>query len=348
MLLEKLCNADGVSGCEREVRELIKEEAAPFADDIITDSMGNLLVLKKGIKHDKTVMLSAHMDEVGFIISGITKEGYLEFKSVGGIDTRVIISKKVRIGKDRIKGIIGIKAVHLTTRDERDKVPKESELFIDIGAKDMEDAKKYIKLGDYAAFDTEFELLGENSIKAKAIDDRVGCYILCKLMKEKVEYDTWFCFCTQEEVGLRGARIAAYRIKPDIALVIEGTTCCDVPGADKHEYVTEMNGGAAISFMDRTTIVNKKYCDWLMELAEKKGINAQYKKMASGGNDAGVIHLSETGVLCASVSVPCRYIHSPASVASLKDIEAVSKLCSAVMENINDIINVSFTITVRR
>lgn len=338
MLLEKLCNADGVSGCERTVRELIRQEVSPYADDIIADSMGNLLVLKKGLKHNKRVMLLAHMDEVGFIISGITKEGYLEFKSVGGIDTRVIISKKVRIGRDKIKGIIGIKAVHLTTKDEREKVPKESELFIDIGAKDMEDAKKYVKLGDYAAFDTEAELLGENSIKAKAIDDRVGCYILCSLIKEKVEYDTWFCFCTQEEVGLRGAGIAAYRIKPNIALVVEGTTCCDVPGAEKHEYVTEMNGGAAVSFMDRTTIVNKEYCNWLMKLAEDKGINVQYKKMASGGNDAGVIHLSETGVRCASVSVPCRYIHSPASIASLKDIEAVRQLCSAALENIDDIV----------
>lgn len=338
MLLERLCNADGTSGCEREVRELIKSEVSAYADEMITDSMGNLLVLKKGEKNDKRVMLSAHMDEVGFIISGITKEGYLEFKSVGGIDTRVIISKKIRIGKDKIKGIIGIKAVHLTTKSERESVPKESDLFIDIGAKDADDAKKYVKLGDYATFDTEFEMLGKNSIKAKAIDDRVGCAILCELIKKEVIYDTWFCFCTQEEVGLRGARVAAFKIKPDIALVVEGTTCCDVPGTKKHEYVTEMNGGAAISFMDRTTIVDKKYCDWLMDTAKKNKIDVQYKKMASGGNDAGVIHLSETGVLCASISVPCRYIHSPASIASIKDIKATARLCGVVLDNIEEII----------
>lgn len=338
MLLEKLCNADGVSGDERSVRELIKKEIQDFADDIIIDSMGNMLVKKNGKKHNKTVMLSAHMDEVGFIISGINKEGYLEFKSVGGIDTRVIISKKVRIGKDKIKGIIGLKAVHLTTKSERDSVPKENELFIDIGAKDKEDAKKYVKLGDYAAFDSEYEQLGKSSIKAKAIDDRVGCYILTELIKEELEYDTWFCFCVQEEVGLRGARIAADRIKPDIALVVEGTTCCDVPKTKEHEAVTEMNGGAAISFMDRTTIADKKYCDWLYKLAKENNIKVQYKKMVSGGNDAGVIHLSGTGVKTASVSVPCRYIHSPASVASLNDIEAVKQLCIKFLENILEIL----------
>lgn len=339
MLLEKLCNADGVSGDEGEVREIIKTNILKYADEIIVDSMGNILAKRNGKNHEKKVMVSAHMDEVGFIISGITKEGYLEFKCVGGIDTRVIISKKVRIGKKKTKGIIGIKAVHLTTEDERKKVPKESELYIDIGAKDADDAKKYVELGDYAAFDTEYEKLGTKSIKAKAIDDRVGCYILANLIKKEPIYDTWFCFVVQEEVGLRGAKIAADRINADIALVIEGTTCCDVPGAKEHEYVTKMGGGAAISFMDRTTIVEKSYCDWLYNLAYDNNIPVQYKKMASGGNDAGIIHLSGTGIKTASISVPCRYIHSPASVASLDDIKAVEALCEKYIENVGQIID---------
>lgn len=333
MLLEKLCNADGVSGCEKEVRELIKNEIEEYADEIKIDSMGNLLVKRNGKKHGKTLMLSAHTDEVGLIVSGFTKEGYLKFKAVGGIDTRVIISKKVRVGRDKLKGIIGLKAVHLTTRKERESVPKMSSLYIDIGANNEEDAKKYVKLGDYVAFNTEAELFGKHTIKAKAIDDRVGCYILCELIKQQPEYDTWFCFVTQEEVGLRGARIAADRIKPDSALVIEGTTCCDVPGAEEHDYVTAMGEGAAISFMDRTTIVDKKFCDYLFKLAEKNNINVQHKKMASGGNDAGVIHLSGEGVKCASISVPCRYIHSPASLASLDDIDSALKLCKAFLSD---------------
>ena len=338
MLLEKLCNQDGVSSNEGNIRSIIRAEIEPFADNLKTDSMGNLLAFKEGRKHDKTVMLSSHMDEVGFIISGITKEGYLEFKSVGGIDTRVIISKKVRIGKDKIKGIIGIKAIHLTTKSERETTPKEKDLFIDIGAKDEEDAKKYIKLGDFAAFDTEYEQLGKSSIKAKAIDDRVGCYIMCNLIKKDLEYDTWFCFCTQEEVGLRGARVLSEQINPDIALVIEATTCSDVPGAKAHEISTKLGGGAAISFMDRTTIVNKEFYTFLYELAKNNNIPVQYKTLIAGGNDAGAIHQSLGGVKTASVSVPCRYIHSPASIASLNDIDAVLSLCEKFLENINEII----------
>ena len=331
MLLEKLCNLDGVSGNEGAVRDFLKAEITPYADKIKVDSMGNLLAFKKGENSSKTVMISAHTDEVGFIVSGITKEGYLEFQTVGGIDTRVIISKKVRIGK--IKGIIGLKAIHLTTKSERENVPKVKDLYIDIGAKDEEDAKKYVKLGDYVAFDTEFEKLGEKVVKAKAIDDRVGCYILTELIKEPVKFDTWFCFCTQEEVGLRGARVAAAKINPDIALVIEATTCSDVKGSVEHAYVTKMHNGAAISFMDRSTIVNRDLYKWLYELAEKNNIPVQYKTMVAGGNDAGIIHLTNGGVPTMSVSVPCRYLHSPAGLASVDDIKSVKKLCECFIKN---------------
>lgn len=336
MLLEKLCNLDGVSGNESAVRNFLKTQITPYADEITVDSMGNLLAFKKGKDSSKTVMLSAHTDEVGFIITKITKDGYLEFDAVGGIDTRVIISKKVRIGN--IKGVIGLKAIHLTKKKERESVPKVSELYIDIGAKDEEDAKKYVSLGDYVSFDTEFERLGEKSVKAKAIDDRVGCYILTDLIKKEVMFDTWFCFCTQEEVGLRGARVAAARINPDIALVIEATTCSDVKGSVSYAYVTEMHKGTAISFMDRTTIVNRNLYKWLYDLAVKNNIPVQYKTMVAGGNDAGIIHISNGGIPTMSVSVPCRYIHSPASIASLDDIDATKKLCECFLDNVHEII----------
>lgn len=338
MFLEKLCNSDGVSGNETEVRELIKKEITPYADEVITDSMGNLLVKKYGKSSEKTVMLSCHMDEVGFIISGFTKEGYLEFKTVGGIDTRVILSKKVRIGKDKIKGIIGIKAIHLTKKSERESVPKVNELYIDIGAKDEEDAKKYVKLGDYASFDTKFEMYGESTIKAKAIDDRAGCYVLAELLKKDLKYDTWFCFCVQEEVGLRGAKITAARIKPDIALVIEATTAADVADSKEHEKVTIVGGGAAISFMDRRTIVPKELCTWLYDQGGKNDIKVQYKTMVAGGNDAGIIHITDGGIKTATVSVPCRYLHSPAGVASIDDINSVLKLSKMFIDKIDDII----------
>ena len=338
MLIEKLCNLNGVSGNEGEVREFIINEIKDFADEITVDSMGNVIALKKGKSHEKKVMLAAHMDEVGFIISGFTDKGYLEFKKVGGIDNRVIISKKVHVGKDKIPGIIGMKAIHLQKPSEREQVPETRTLFIDIGAKSKDEAMSKVKLGDYAAFATEFSLFGEGNIKAKAIDDRVGCAILIDAIKKPVLYDTYFCFNVQEEVGLRGARISAARVNADIALVLEATTCSDVYGCEEHEYSTECGGGVVITMRDRSAIVDENYRRSLENLALQYGIPFQNKRTATGGNDAGAIYISGSGVKTASLSVPCRYLHSPAGVAALSDIEATKQLVDAFLENIDNII----------
>ena len=336
MLLKRLCDAFGVSGAEGEIRDIIIPEIKEYCDDLTVDTMGNIIALKKGESSDKKVMLSAHMDEVGFIISGITDKGYLEFKKVGGIDTRVIISKNVLVGKNKIPGVIGMKAIHLQSKGEREEVPKVKSLFIDIGAKDKEDAEKHVELGDYVSFATKYADFGDGKIKAKAIDDRVGCYILTKLIKEPVKYDTYFCFTVQEEVGLRGAKIAAYRIKPDIALVIESTTCADVYNVPSQSEVTNLGKGVAISIMDRSTIVNRDYVSFLQKISD--GINVQYKKTTAGGNDAGAIHQTGTGVLTASLSVPCRYLHSPVGIASKDDILATEKLAKRFLERIDEVI----------
>lgn len=338
MYIEKLCNLDGVSGSEKCVRDYILSEIEPYADEVRIDSIGNLIAKRVGNSSEKRVMLSAHMDEVGFIVSGITEKGFLEFKTVGGIDTRVIISKKVRIGEKKVAGVIGMKAIHLQDKSERGKIPKVSSLYIDIGASDKEEAEKYIELGDYAAFDTEFEMLSQDIIKAKAIDDRCGCSILMEQIKQKPQYDTYFCFTAQEEVGLRGAKLAANAIKPNIALVVEATTCSDVYETDEKDYVTALGEGAAVSFADRTTIVNKKYYDRLINMAKSKGIRVQAKAAVAGGNDSGAIHLAVGGICCASVSLPCRYIHSPAGIASLSDYNAVSAVVRMFMDNIDEFI----------
>ena len=283
-------------------------------------------------------MLSFHTYQVGFILRGINDNGFLEFKTVGGIDTRVIISKRVTVGDNKIPGVIGMKAVHLQKKSERDSVPEVSSLYIDIGAKTKDEAASKVKLGDYAAFDTSFEMLSEDTFKAKAIDDRAGCAILMELIKKPVKYDTYFCFTTQEEVGLRGARLASHRIMPDIALVIEATTCNDVYGCEDHEYVTNIGGGAVVTFMDRTTIVDKKIRTWLFETAKIEGIPVQYKRATAGGNDAGRIHLTGAGIKTASLSVPTRYIHSPAGIASKKDIQAVENLAQLFLDRIDEVI----------
>ncbi len=339
MLLEKLCNEYGVSGDEHRVRSLILDQIRDFADDITIDSMGNVLAFKRGKNSSKRVMLCAHMDEVGFIISGIDDKGYLKFKTVGSIDTRVMISKRVVVGEN-VNGVIGLKAVHLQSASERDNVPDVSALSIDIGAKSREEAKKRVKIGDYATFDTKYCDLGTDKIKAKAIDDRAGCYILIEALKQdrEYEYDTYFCFTVQEEVGLRGATVAAYTINPDIALVIESTTCSDVYKSHEHAFVTTCGGGAAISFMDRASIADRKYIEYLFTLCKQNNIPVQYKRTTMGGNDAGAVHKTRAGVKAASVSVPCRYLHSPAGVASKSDIEAVKDFVNLYLDKIGGIV----------
>ena len=332
-----LSTLNGVSGDESAVRDYIKTKISPYADEITTDNMGNLIALKKGTG-DKRVMLSAHMDEVGFIVSGANDNGYLEFKTVGGIDTRVILSKKVLIGKNKIPGVIGMKAIHLQKKSERDSLPEVRDLYIDIGAKDKDEALEKVKLGDYIAFDTNAELLGEETLKAKAIDDRAGCGVLMELIKNPVKYDTYFCFTTQEEVGLRGARTCAFKINPDIALVIESTTCSDVYGTEENSYVTTMGSGAAVTFMDRTTIVDNDFRKWLYDNGIINNIPVQYKRAVAGGNDAGRIHITKGGIKTASVSVPTRYIHSPCGLCSVKDIESVKNLAQLFLDRIDEVI----------
>ena len=341
MLIEKLCNAHGVSGDEGAVRELIKNHVSPYADDISTDMLGNLIVYKKGRSSLRKIMISAHMDEVGFIISKITEKGYLRFKTVGGIDTRVILGKRVAF-KNGLKGIIGIKAVHLVSKEEEENVPKVSELYIDIGASSEEDAKKYVSIGDYATFDTIYEEFGENKIKAKAIDDRIGCYALAEVLKEEPEYDLFACFTTQEEVGLRGSTVCAERIKPDAALVLESTTCSDVYKTSPWEEVTKCGGGVALSFMDGRTITDREILEKIIKITEKNNIPFQLKKSVSGGNDAGSIHLAAGGIKTFSASVPCRYLHSPVGVADKGDIKALENFAKVYIKEIGGIMGWSF------
>ena len=240
------------------------------------------------------------------------------------------------MGDKKIPGVIGMKAIHLQSKSEREEVPKVKSLFIDIGAKDKENAEKYVSLGDYVTFSTKYQEIGEGLIKAKALDDRVGCFVMTKLIKEPQKYDTYFCFTTQEEVGLRGARVSAYRINPDIALVLESTTCADVHNVPDHRTVTRMGEGVAISFMDSSTIVKKEYVEFLERISD--GIPTQLKKMTSGGNDAGAIHLTGEGIKTASLSIPARYIHSPVSVASKKDIDAMEKLAKRFLDCVDEVI----------
>lgn len=332
MLLKELTSINGVSGDEERVRDFIKQQVISLADEIKVDKLGNLIAYKKGYSSGHTVMLSAHMDEVGFIITFIEEDGMLRFATVSGMDARMLPGKKVVIGENKVNGVIGTKPVHFIEKDERQKSIPLKELYIDIGASGRQEAEKLVKTGDYACFISEYTELGDSLVKSKALDDRAGCCALIEALKSRYEFDIYACFTVQEEVGLKGAEAAAFRIKPDIALVIESTTCSDVPGVEEYDYSTVMNEGPALTIMDRTSYPDRNLVDYIYRTAVTYGIKLQYKQTVTGGNDAGKIQRSAGGVKTAVISVPCRYIHSPASVMSLKDYYGLIKLLGAVLD----------------
>lgn len=334
-LLEKLCNAGGISGDESEVRDIIIDEIKAVADDVKVDNLGNIIAFKKGKKRFGTkLMLSAHMDEVGFIVNYITDEGFLKISAVGGINAGTILGKSVYVGKRKIPGVIGVKPVHLLSEKERSKAIKMEDIYVDIGANSKADALNYVNLGDRVTFDSEYRKLDNGKIIGKALDDRAGCFILLNIMKKELPYDVYFTFVVQEEVGLRGAKAAAFFINPDSAIVVESTTAADVLGVPENERVCELGSGPVISFMDKSTIYCKEYFNLALKLGKERNIRTQVKRAVAGGNDSGAIHTSRGGVKTLAVSLPCRYLHTAAGMITVQDIEESEKLIYNLIENI--------------
>lgn len=334
-MLEKLSNAFGVSGADCEVKNIILEEIKKYADKIEILKDGNIIVFKKGRKTPEyKVALYAHTDEVGYIVKDITDDGYIKFETVGGIDERIMLSSRVFIGENKIPGIIGIKAIHMTDKEEREKIVKDTNMYIDIGADSKEEALKYVEKGDYIAFDSKFEKLGGHRVKGKAFDNRVGVAILIELLKEEAEYDYYVSFNSFEEIGLKGAMTASYHIKPDVALILEGTTCSDVLGTEKHLTPTTLGGGVALSVNDRGSCSSRELNEFIIKLAQENNISLQIKRTNMGGNDAGAVQVSGYGVKTAALSVPVRYIHSPVSVMDLRDFESSLNLVKCFVNSL--------------
>lgn len=334
-VLQTLCALPGPSGEEDAVRAYIRSQAEPVADEIREDSIGNLMVFRRGrVSCGRTVMLAAHMDEVGLICKGYTDDGCVKFGFVGGVDPRVVIGRRVRFGE--VRGVIGIKAVHLTTREERKTMPRTKDLYIDIGASDKKSAEKRVPLGSYGVFDSACVPFGDGLLKAKAIDDRVGCAVMLTLLKEQPAVDTWFVFSVQEEVGLRGARCAAFALHPDICLVLEGTTAADLAEVDAHKQVCALRRGVVIPFMDRATIYHQQMFELLRRLAEENHILWQTKHRVAGGTDAGRIHLTRDGVVTGALAAPVRYIHSPSCVAAVDDMNGMLELSRRFLEYLGE------------
>jgi len=333
MLLKTLSELNGTSGAEGPVRDFLRQQIEPFVDTIVVDKMGNLIATKNAHLPGPKIMLTAHMDEVALMITDITSDGYLKFQPVGGIDARILVSKPVQIN-DTLVGVIGVKAIHLQKLSERKKALPFDKLYIDIGAKSKEDAAGKVKLGDYAYFMTKCEPFGEGLYKGKAFDDRVGCALLVELLKKDYAFPLVAAFTVQEEVGLRGAKVAAYHVAPDFAIVLEGTIAADVSDREEDGWVTELGKGPACSLMDRTTLYSPKLIQWVVDLAREKGIPLQFRRGTSGGNDAGSIHISKIGIPTIVLSVPCRYIHSFASVISEHDYTACLNLVDELLDDL--------------
>ncbi len=347
-LIKNLSLAFGPSGCEEAVRLEIRKIAENYADNITQDKLGNLICkisLGEGEKREK-IMIAAHMDEVGFMIDGFTEGGMLTFGNIGGIDPSVVAGRKVTLlGNDgaMFGGVICSKAIHHKEKDERDTPTEISKLYIDIGATSKEEAEKKISIGGFATFDSEFYTFGKDSktVKCKALDDRMGCAAMLEIMRElhdtrptsATPRDIYFCFTVREEIGYSGAYAAATATAPDLAVVLETTAISDLVGTPAHKRVADVGAGVVLSLADRATVYDRDRVERIKTLADKREIPAQIKRYVSGGNDAGKIHKALSGIATVAMSVPTRYLHSPACVASIDDYISQRDLAYAIALN---------------
>lgn len=338
-LLKKLSNSHGISGCEDEIREIIKDELQNHVDDIRIDTLGNIIAVKEG--ESPSIMLSAHMDEIGLMVKSIDKNGFIRFIKLGGWYDAVLLNSRVVLHteKGKIYGVIGSKPPHLMKDEEKKKVIKAEEMFIDIGARNKEEVEKAgVKIGTPITLDVEMKELINDIITGKAIDNRAGIAMMIEAIKNTKSDATIYAVGTvQEEVGLKGARTSAYGLNPDLAIVCEVAVAGDHPGIKEEESIIKLGEGPVITVVDaggRGLITQQKILKWLTKTAEKEGIKYQLEVSEGGTTDAAVIHISKAGIPCGVISVPTRYMHSGVEVISLKDLEDSIKLLSKALENV--------------
>jgi putative aminopeptidase FrvX len=335
--LEKLSNANGVTGRENQVRDLMTKLLKPFADEVIVDRLENVIAIKKGKAKAPKIMLAAHMDEVGLMVKTITKDGFIQFTKMGGIDDRILPAQKVTVltKKSAYPGIIGSKPPHIQKEDERKKIISYDDLFIDIGAESKEDAANMgVAIGDPVAFGIKYTNLGRDTVIGKAFDNRAGCITMAETLKLLKTTDCTVCAVgtVQEEVGLRGAATAAFGVDPDLALVLDVTIAGDVPGVREFDTSVKMGKGPALTISDSGLITHPKVLRWLIDTAEEEKIPFQLESGLLGSTDAARISITRQGIPSGTVSIPTRYIHSPVGMLNLKDIENSAKLTAAAIQ----------------
>ncbi|WP_297508302.1 M42 family metallopeptidase [Thermococcus sp.] len=341
-LLKKIVEAPGVSGYEfLGVRDVVIEAFKPYVDEIRVDKLGNVIAHRKG--NGPKVMLAAHMDQIGLMVTHIEKNGFLRVAPVGGVDPRTLIAQRFKVWVDKGKFIYGVGGSvppHIQKPEERKKAPTWEQVFIDIGAESREEAEEMgVKIGTIITWDGRLERLGKHRLVSIAFDDRIAVYTLVKTAQEleKSDADIYFVATVQEEVGLRGAKVSAFGIDPDYGFAIDVTIAADVPGTPEHKHITELGKGTAIKIMDRSVICHPTIVRWMEELAKKYEIPYQWDILTGGGTDAGAIHLTKSGVPTGAISVPARYIHSNTEVVDERDVDAGVKLMVKVLEHIGEL-----------
>ena len=336
-LLASICETAGAPGFEQRVRTLVIEHLKDVVDEYSIDNMGNVTTIVRGKSSDKKVMIAAHMDEIGFIVTHIDDNGFVRFHTLGGFDPKTLTAQRVIIhGKKDLIGVMGSKPIHVMTAAERTKVPKTTDYFIDLGMPKAE-VMKFISVGDSITRQRELIEMGD-CVNCKSIDNRVSVFILIETLKQlkNCPYDVYGVFTVQEEVGIRGAQVATLAIQPDFGFGLDTTIAYDVPGASAHEKITELGKGAAIKIMDSQTICDYRMVRYMKELAEKKNITTQVEILPVGGTDTmGIQRFTPGGSIAGAVSIPTRHIHQVIEMAHKQDILQSIDLLSACIENLD-------------
>jgi len=337
-LLTKVCETTGVPGFENRIRSLIISEIKAYVDDVSIDNLGNIIALKKGKSADKKVMVAAHMDEIGFIVTHIEDNGFLRFHTLGGFDPKTLTAQRVIVhGSKDLPGVMGAKPIHVMSPDERNKNPQTKDYFIDLGLP-IEEVEKYVAIGNPITWQRELIEIGD-CVNCKAIDNRVSVFILIETLKilKDIPYDLYAVFTVQEEVGIRGANVSTHTINPDFGIALDTTIANDTPGAAAHEKITALGNGAAIKIMDASTICDYRMVKYLKKEAEKNNIPWQPEILTAGGTDtAGIQRMGKNGAISGAISVPTRYLHQVIETAHKRDIDHCIQLLKYALQNIKD------------
>ncbi len=338
LLLNKICTTPGAPGHEQKVRELVIEEVKNYVDEIEVDNMGNVYAIKRG-KGDKRIMVGAHMDEIGFIVTHIDDNGFIRFHTLGGFDPKTLTAQRVIIhGKEDVVGVMASKPIHVMTPDERNKVAKISDYFIDTGLP-VEEVKKRVEVGNPITREREFIEMGD-CVNGKSLDNRLAVFILIETLKslkdKEIPFDLYGVFTVQEEVGIRGANVSALRINPDFGFGLDTTIAFDLPGAAAHEMITKMGEGTAIKIMDSATICDYRMVRFMKETADRHKIKWQPEILTAGGTDtAGIQRMTEGGSIAGAISIPTRHLHQVIEMAHKEDIEASIQLLTRCITDID-------------